>query len=347
MLRRMGLISNDLVERMPFSAEPLQLWSEDTDLRHFLLELSSIEGTLLTADGHRETINYVDYGDYLYQQGGRDFRAWAYRFLEEAERSAARAGEMTIPDFYLHHSFGTLAKHAVAYEGIVHTAMSSGAFFSIAHISESLDDLRCSVMLASKLYYKHAQQVLRSFLEDLVLPVYFATNPKAYASWRENDYRTPPLRGRKGILKSLLSEQVLDEELAGEVSEFYDSLNSYVHGSEQRLVNKGYYTRERVGRAFNEDDYTEWCTYVVTAVLFAVPLLQINLAQWEAFSTRHEVVCPICHNDRMFTAEEFVFGGENFTRYECQSCKNVVTHSFNGRQAFFPSFDGEITSCQY
>jgi hypothetical protein len=202
-------------------------------------------------------------------------------------------------------------------------------------------------MLASELYYKHAQQVLRSFLEDLVLPVYFATNPNAYASWRDNNYRTPSLRGAKGILKSLVKGQVLDEEFAGEISKLYGNLNSFIHGSERRLVNKGHYTRSWVGHAFNMKDYLEWCSYTTAAVIVAAHLLQINLDQWEAFRAQRQVLCPICHNVEGFSTEEFVFGGEKFTRYFCPSCGDEMTLSFNGRQAFGQSINGELVSYQY
>lgn len=352
MLHRMKLISDKLLVQLPFSAESLLSWREDTDLHSFLSELSDHEGTIIMSDGRRETVNYVDYGDFLYEQGTRDFRSWAHRFTQSAEKSVGSykglVDSIELPDFYEHHSFGTLAKHIVAYEGIVHTALQSGVFFSIAHINESMDDLRCSLMLASELYYKHALQVLWSFLEDLVLPVYFATNPNAYVSWRENNYRTPPLRGaKKGILTGLVKGRVLDDELAGEVSDLYGNLNSFIHGSERRLVNKGHYTRNWVGHAFNMDDYLEWCSYVTAAVILAAHLLQVNLAQWEAFRTQSKVVCPICHNDEDFSTEEFVFGGEQFTRYNCQTCGDEMTHSFNGRQAYSQNYKGEIISYQY
>lgn len=347
----MGLISHELLEYLPFSAEPLLSWREDTDLYEFLSELSNVKGTLVMADGRRETVNYAFYGNYLYEQGIRDYRSWAHRFTQAAEKSVASyrglVDSVELPDFYEHPSFGTVGKHIIAYEGMVHTALSSGIFFSIAHIKESLDDLQCSIMLASELYYKHAQQVLQSFLEDLVLPVYFATNPDAYTSWRENNYRTPPLRGPRSVLKSLGKDQVLDEELAGEVSELYGNLNSFTHGSERRLVNKGHYTRNWVGHAFNMEDYLEWCSYTTAAVIVAAHLLQVNLDQWEAFWAQRQVLCPICHNVEGFRTEEFVFGGEQFTRYYCPSCGDEMTLSFNGRQAFGQSINGKLVSYQY
>lgn len=346
-------INDALLAYLPFSTESLMSWGEKSDLYRFLSELSNHEGILVTANGERETVNYraSGYGDKLFHAGKRRFRSWAYHFMHSAEKNVDAyrgfANSVSLPDFYESESFGTVAKYVVAWDGLVNNALSSGTFFSIAHILESEDDLRCSLKLASELYYKHAIQVLRSFLEDLVLPVYFATNPPAYARWRENNYRTPPLRGPKGVLNKLVNKEVLFDELRNHVGELYDNLNSFIHGSEQRLINSGHYTKDWVGHAFKEESYLEWCTYVSTAVTLAIHLLRINLAQWEQFREERRIVCPICHNDRDFSANEFTFGGEMFTQYGCQSCGKEMTHSFDGRQAYGQWFDGKLFSYQY
>lgn len=188
----METINDRLFEHLPFAAEPLLSWQEGTDIHCFLLDLASTEGTILLPDGHKETASYKDYGHIVFQQGKRNYRNWAYRFTQSAEGSVkaykSYADSVALPDFYEDSSFGTTAKYLVAWDAIVGEALSSTAFFSIAHILESVDDLECSRKLASELYYKHASQVLRSFLEDLVLPVYFADNPSAYSKWRRNNY---------------------------------------------------------------------------------------------------------------------------------------------------------------
>lgn len=347
----MEIISDRLLEYLPFSAEPLLLWGEETDLYGFLSDLTGMEGTIVTVDGHKEAVSYEHFGDHLFHKGKRDFRKWAHRFTRSAEESVASykgiARSIELPDFYEGTSFGRIAKYIVAWEGLVHCVLSSGAFFSIAHTLESLDDLKCSLTLASQLRYKHSLQVLRGFLEDLVLPIYFAMNSKAYSEWKANNFRTGPLRGPNGVLKKLVNGQVLDEELANHVSELYADLNSFIHGSERRLINKGHYTRTWVGLAFNMDDYLEWCTLTATAVTLAVHLLKINLAQWERLRANSRIVCPICHNSEHFSAEEFVFGGEQFTKYSCQSCGDEMTHNYEGRQTFGQTIDGELFSYQY
>lgn len=347
----MEIIGDQLLEHLPFTADPLLSWQEGTDLHSFLLDISDQEGTILLSDGRKEIVNYRDYGDYLFHQGKREYRNWAYHFTQSAEKSVVAykgfADSVTLPDFYEDESFGTVAKYLVAWDGVVHTALSSGAFFSIAHILESLDDIECSCKLASELYYKHASQIIRSFLEDLVLPIYFAENPSAYSSWKQNKYRTPPLRGRKGILTELENDGVLSDELAGDVSELYGDLNSFIHGSEKRLVNRGHYSRSWVGHAFDIDAYLEWCNNVMKAITLGIHLLNINLSQWEALRIQHKVLCPICHNDKNFRIETLTFGGEKFTSYLCESCGDKMTHNFEGRQAYGQSNNGQLISYQY
>ena len=202
-------------------------------------------------------------------------------------------------------------------------------------------------MLASRLYYKHAIQVLRSFLEDLTLPIYFATKPDAYVRWRENDYHGPPLRGPKGVLAILVKSQTIESSLADQVSELYNNLNSFIHGNERRLVNKGQYTRTWIGHAFNIRDYLEWCEYVTAALTLGAHLLKANLDQWDAYMANRRILCPICHNENDFVTERFVLGGEEFTRYDCQSCGDKMTISFTGNLAFARGKGGEIHSYQY
>ena len=57
---------------------------------------------------------------------------------------------------------------------------AESAFFSLAHILETFSDLECSILLASRLYYKQAIQVLRSYLETSVLQLYFIKDIDAF-----------------------------------------------------------------------------------------------------------------------------------------------------------------------
>jgi hypothetical protein len=70
----MKIISDQVLKYLPLSAEPLLSWAEDTDLHRFLLELYSVEGTIVMADSHKETVNYADFGHDVYLHGRRSVR---------------------------------------------------------------------------------------------------------------------------------------------------------------------------------------------------------------------------------------------------------------------------------
>lgn len=347
----MTIISDQVLHYLPFSAEPLLIWDENTDLLQFLCELNNQPGVIVLADGTRENINYSDTGVYAYQGAKKKSRSWAHQYLQSAMDSPPSPGaykkEILVPDFYEDPLFGEMCKYAIAWEEVVGAALSSSAFFSIAHILESIDDLNCSLDLAARLYYKQASQVLRSFVEDLVLPVYFAQHPQSYSKWKADNYWTPSLRGRNGILKTLVSQEVMSQDLADQISTLYGDLNSFVHGSERRLLNKGQYTSTWLGHVFNSDDYQTWCSQLKESVSIGVNLLKINLDQWNDFRLRHTIMCPICHNTSEFSDERFVFGGEEFTRYHCHQCNHEMTHNYQGLQAYGQSSSGKIFSYQY
>ena len=347
----MEIISDEVVKCIPFSPGPIITWNTNTDLQNFLYAINNLRGVVLRVNGQREVTDYRDSGKSAYEQGQKEFREWAYRFGKSARDNSAvpeaSSNLIDAPDFYENSSFGLAAKYIIAWNEGVMSALSSGAFFSIAHILESVDDLTCSLNLAAQVYYKHAHQALRSFLEDVILPIHFAQHRSEYLQWKTNNYRTPTLRGRKGMLRGLANDQIISQSLADEVAQLYDNLNGFVHGSEKRLINKGQYSRTWVGHGFSQDDYLEWCGSVEKTILLGIKLLRINLGQWEDLRSQRLTVCPICHNDKDFDVETFSFGGENFTKYLCQKCGDQVTHNYEGREAYKQTYAGRDVSYQY
>ncbi len=83
---------------------------------------------------------------------------------------------------------------------------------------------------------------MRGYLENLVLPIYFCEYPDRFDQWKANNYRIPTMRGKQGILKDLADKQVIPADLAAEASLIYDGLNSYIHGSERKLISRGIFT---------------------------------------------------------------------------------------------------------
>jgi hypothetical protein len=178
--------------------------------------------------------------------------------------------------------------------------------------------------LAGNLYYKQALQVLRGYLESLVLPIYFCEYPDQFDQWKVNNYRVPAMRGKQGILKDLADKKVITIDLAAEISRIYDSLNSYIHGSERKLISRGIFTGDYMGRVFKENDFREWCIYLAEAVDIGIRLLAIHFDQWKA-KAGGRIICSICHGADFDMSPEMGFGGEEHYNYKCLHCGEEMT----------------------
>jgi hypothetical protein len=238
---------------------------------------------------------------------------------------AAVTQVINIPDFVEDPVFGRAAKHYIVWERMVGRALEDSLYFSKAHILESSDDIKCSFNLAAQFYYKQALQVLRGFLENLVLPIHFCESPQEFLNWKANNYRTPSLRGKNGILKALVDKGVISNQLANEVSSVYDDLNGCIHGSEKRLINKDVYSGGYMGHVFKSDDFYEWCNYLCRSVDAGVQLLAINLDQWQSIRSAHKLLCSVCHNTSDFEKQESWFGGQKFYVCKCSQCGREMT----------------------
>ena len=82
-------------------------------------------------------------------------------------------------------------------------------FFSVEHVLESLSEIECSILLASNISYKQSLQILRNFLEDILIELHFCCQRPDFDNWKQKIYRIPPLRGPKGVLKRLVIKGIL------------------------------------------------------------------------------------------------------------------------------------------
>src|ERR1035437_2871627 len=149
--------------------------------------------------------------------GKKAVRRISREFLSKARKAKpAPAAESKVepePDFWNDEAFGLLAKYYVAWDGMVSGILSESGFFSLGHTLESQEDLNCSIVLASNLYYKQALQSLRNFLEGVVVQLYFCDNQTAFANWKADSFNTPSFRGRNGMLRDLRSRGILTDDL--------------------------------------------------------------------------------------------------------------------------------------
>src|SRR5258708_33293716 len=187
---------------LPFSAEPLSEWNEDSDLCAFLVGMHSSEYTAVAESGERFAGSYSEYGRTLFFEGRQSGGQEAAQFARPAANalpgpSAAEENIEPVPDFTKDASFGRAWKSRVAWKAITGQVLSESAFFSIAHTLEAEADLDASVLLASHLYYKHALQTLRTMVEDVVIPLYFYVEPAQFQEWRACPPLHPALRGKE------------------------------------------------------------------------------------------------------------------------------------------------------
>ena len=322
------LINDKVFDYLPFSSEPFSDWNNKTDLQEFLFALHDKKGSIVGENGVKTPVNYRDYGGEVFERGKKEIQSLIQQFETAAEKAVPAPVSVTqkieVPRFSVNPEFGKVAKYFVAYGGVVEDVLSEESFFSIEHVLESEADLECSVYLAAHLYYKQALQILRSFLEDLVLPIHFCGNTDDYLAWKSSDYKTPPLRGKHGIANKLVKRHILSNRTANEISNLYGDLNACVHGAEKRLLNRGIYSGRWTGQIFKYSDFEEWAEYFSRSVDLGISLLKTSIIQWQMVKPHGKRFCSICHNDKDFDTERYEFGGEWYKRYRCLKCGNMM-----------------------
>ena len=330
----MKLIPRVLDDYLPFTPESLISWNSTTDILQFLYTLYDKPAVIISHDGKRTHSNYRSYGKYVYDEGQKRVWNWIKQFEAIAKKSKLAPGAavpaIEIPDFSADPTFGKTAKYIIAFDGVVREIMQEGAFFSIAHVMESETDLECSIILAINLYYRHSLQVLRSMLENLVLPIYFSNNEADFLAWRRNNYRMPRLRGKNGMLRKLVGRNQLSKDLANEIAGLYGELSKSIHGSESRLVHKGFYTGRWIGHVFKKPDFHRWCNCLSKLLDLAIRLLRIHIVAWEKAYENKGIICQVCLNDD-FDVEKEKFGGELYVNYHCRRCGYTMTFSARER----------------
>lgn len=325
----MEIIPERLIPMLPFSPEAISKWTDETDLINFLSNLYDKSGKIISSDGTVREINYRDYGEYVFKLGRERFEKIAKEFEENANKlSSHYHGKEqidTIPDFAEDEHFGSMSKYAIAWDGVIGEALSESAFYSIEHVLESDEELKCSILLASNLYYKQALQILRNYLEILTMELYFCHEGGAYDRWKEGSFKNPPLRGKSGILRYLVDNKILAQDEANSISELYAELNGCIHGKETRLIHAGIFEGRGSGKNFKYSKFQELCNLFSKCVDSGIRILRdtINLNLNRINSSG--IQCDICHsfNDFM-TIERSSFGGKYFTKIKCTKCGNEM-----------------------
>ncbi len=324
----MEIIPNRSVSLLPFQAESLANWTEKSDLSQFLYRLFDYTSVAIGDTGETLDVNYSDYGKHLYDNGIEKFRVVSNDFYTNA--TAARPVPATaeqveqIPIFKKDTNFGLAAKYAIAWDSVLSAVLSESAFFSLAHVLETDTELDCSVLLASHLYYKQSLQVLRNFLEDVVIELHFCDDPQAFDAWKSGHFRTPPLRGRKGLLKSLVSRGLLTNKLEVVADHLYEELNGSIHGAEARLIHRGIFTGKNAGLIFKYGRFAEWARYFSECVDFGIQALRLTVNHWAENRPDDRIQCDICHQE-VFDTENETFADRSYLKLSCRNCGYSMT----------------------
>jgi hypothetical protein len=323
------IIPGSAVALLPFSSQSYVAWDgrDDLDLIYFLFELYDKTDEVLLPDGTRGEMNYRFYAAQIFEMGTRTIAAEAKVFAEQANCGQPARGSATqdiyIPNFLEDARFGRVAKYHIAWGGMFQEILAESAFFSLAHLQEANTDLMCCMRLAAGLYYKQALQVLRSYVENIILPLYLCADISAFNRWKRNKFRVPRMRGENGILSGLVDQYILTEDLANEAAELYDSLNEAVHGSERNMIHSGTSRGEWSGQIFDDGKFGQWCSCFCHAVDLGIRITKINLLQWTLAKPKGKLDCLICHNDNNFASLEVVEDrGVSLIRYRCGECGN-------------------------
>jgi len=167
-------------------------------------------------------------------------------------------------------------------------------------------------------------------IRDRVLPIEFCANPTAWAKWMANDYRTPPLRGDKGLLIHLDKAGLLPSGLHKKTSDLYGELNGSIHGSEPKLIHRGLFEGKYLGQVFRYDSFREWCSYLSRSIEAGIQLFRANVVQWEGVlnsKTGPVRICSVCHNETDFDVSEELIGNWKRHRYSCRRCGHDSVYS--------------------
>ncbi len=260
----MGDFPQTAIDILPLSAEPMSQWEKDTDIRIF--------AQALYAD-----TSVPSFGSESCAEFEKEMREQARAFtktLMEARRSSI------YPDFYQDAQFGQIAKYAIALKCCIQSLLEDAGFYSLAHILEAESDLECSLLLASNFYYKQANLMLRNILEEVFLPIHFCDNVSDFDDWKANNYCTPNLRGKDGLIKRLLKKNIIHEPLATQTAGLYGNLSAYVHGSQSTLIHQNIHLGEVHRVEFNRTIFSAWCQLFCECVDVCICLLKINYDQW-------------------------------------------------------------------
>lgn len=281
---RWTFLPADCLALLPFQSESLNRWRSDNDLSRFLGRLACEEpdlqdrGTTGTAPEH--LLALAD----EFSSGSTE------TYHERLECSPVRI------DYRLNAVFGGFAKAWTAWQAVETELLSENGSFSLAHTLETTSDMECAIDLAKRFYYRQAAICLRTFIEDLVYPLYFFHHRSKFDDWKVGKGKLPRVRGAGGILEQLVKGRALDSAIAGRLATAYGAQNQAVHGDAGTLVNAGTFTRDWRGRSFKAVELTRWLQMAKECLECGLFVLKRVSDDWLAYTRNRGPICDRCHS---------------------------------------------------
>lgn len=320
------IISTTCVSHLPFIEEAVSEWSSEGDLATFLIDLCDQPCVMIAPDGSRHESNYSDYGVYLFDGGVTEMQQLAEELSDastEVYHQDPAKRETTPRDFLHDLKFGRAAKALIAWKAVDSAVLSESAFVSIYHTLEAGSDLDCSVQLVKQHYYKQAGYCLRAFIENITLPLWFVAEPEAFAAWNKDDFRVPRFRGKDGLVRKLVTQHLITDELSKQTDSLYQRLNAYVHSTAGTMIHGGHVSGEWRGLSFKHDAFDEWCDLVAACVEAAIQMVKTQVDAWLTREGADPNLCVICHSISDYSVEENTFAGRTTYMLRCNRCGHI------------------------
>jgi hypothetical protein len=306
------ILPQDALSTLPFAPQSITTWAAGSDLHTFIYKL--LAGTGFEEQADERLAGAIEQALDL-----------ADLFTETATQSTPAPGAKTqaveVLDFTLDPVFGRLAKALIAWQETIGNILSEAGYFSLSHMLETRSDLMCSVQLAGGLYYRQSMQVLRGFIESVILPIYFCRQPELFKKWKANEYQPPSIRGKDGVLSRLNKAGVISDEMEMTISDAYSLLNGYIHGSEEKLNNAGLDRGEWEGHIFQPARFEAWALVCTSLIEASLPLVKINLSQWATARSNLDLFCNVCHGHDLETKQQR--DEPPMTQFQCKQCSHT------------------------
>lgn len=330
---------------LPFKSEALTRWGNRSDLAEFRHRLQE--------DGDVGEMPWADY------EGRREQGDQITLLADELTSGSThgyherRPGSRKAVNYRRDAAFGGFAKAWEVWGYVEEELLSEAGFYSLAHTLEAKTDIDCALVLIKQYFYRQAFICLRTFLEDVLFPLYHLHHPGEFAKWRAGTNQHLTVRGKDGAVARLLKKGAIDQPFADRINTAYGEHNPAVHGHADVIINAGVFDRNWQGLSFKREELNDWLVKAKECLEIGLVLVKSTSDGWLALTCSGPMVCPTCHStDFSVKARatkpvkdiEFQLGGRTVIfstpkgprpvlyRYRCRGCGKTINSTRSRRE---------------